>query len=117
MGRVKDRVSDIDTFLDALAQVRAGATVIDPQVVRQLMARPRSPGPLERLTPREREVLALMAEGCTNAVIAARLVVTEGAVEKHTQRIFAKLNLGPEPGSHRRVTSVLSYLGSDLTHG
>lgn len=112
MGRVKDRVSDIDTFLDALAQVRAGATVIDPQVVRQLMARPRSPGPLERLTPREREVLALMAEGCTNAVIAARLVVTEGAVEKHTQRIFAKLGLSADGGAHRRVTAVVSYLRS-----
>ena len=112
MGRVKDRVSDIDTFLDALAQVRAGATVIDPQVVRQLMARPRSPGPLERLTPREREVLALMAEGCTNAVIAARLVVTEGAVEKHTQRIFAKLGQHQDETAHRRVLAVVSYLRS-----
>ncbi|MCG7323422.1 response regulator transcription factor [Arsenicicoccus bolidensis] len=107
---LKDRVSDIDCFLGALDQVRAGSTVIDPQVVRQLMARPGGPGPLAQLTPREREVLGLMAEGCTNAVVAARLVVTEGAVEKHTQRIFAKLGLGPDDGQHRRVAAVLTFL-------
>ena len=83
--------------------------------MQQLLRRRRDP--ITTLTPRERDVLALMAQGHSNARIAAELVVTEGAVEKHTQRIFAKLNLGPEPGSHRRVTSVLSYLGSDLTHG
>lgn len=107
---LKDRVSDIDGFLGVLDQVRAGSTVIDPQVVRQLMVRPGGPGPLQQLTPRELEVLGLMAQGCTNAAIAARLVVTEGAVEKHTQRIFAKLGLGPGDGQHRRVTAVLTFL-------
>ncbi|WP_409484860.1 response regulator [Arsenicicoccus dermatophilus] len=107
---LKDRVSDIDGFLDTLEQVRAGETVVDPQVVRQLLARPPRPGPVESLTPREREVLGLMAEGCTNAAIAGRLVVTEGAVEKHTQRIFAKLGLHGDEGRHRRVSAVLTFL-------
>lgn len=112
---LKDRVSEVDEFLAALETVASGGSVLDPDVVQQLLRRRRDP--ITTLTPRERDVLALMAQGHSNARIAAELVVTEGAVEKHTQRIFAKLNLGPEPGSHRRVTSVLSYLGSDLTHG
>lgn len=105
---LKDRVSEIDDFLTAIATVAAGGSVLDPLVVRQLMGR-RS-DPIATLTPREREVLAAMAEGHTNARIAQALVVTEGAVEKHTQRIFAKLGLAPDDGAHRRVTAVVSYL-------
>ena len=105
---LKDRVSDIDDFLVALASVADGGTVLDPLVVAQLMSRRRDP--LEGLTPREREVLALMAEGRSNAAIAEALVVTLGAVEKHTQRIFAKLGLLPDDGQHRRVLAVVRYL-------
>lgn len=107
---LKDRVGDLDSFLDAVERVAAGGVVLDPQVVSQLMVRGRGGDPLADLTPRERDVLELMAEGHTNAVIARRLVVTEGAVEKHSQRIFAKLGLG-EPGLHRRVAAVLRLLG------
>lgn len=107
---LKDRVSDIDTFLDAVERVASGGLVLDPDVVAQLMTRGSARGPLASLTPREHEVLALMARGLTNAAIAADLVVTEGAVEKHTQRIFAKLDLAPDPGTHRRVAAVLVLL-------
>lgn len=107
---LKDRVSEIDDFLAALETVAVGGSVVDPLVVRQLMRRRRDP--IATLTPREREVLALMAQGHSNARIAGLLVVTEGAVEKHTQRIFAKLSLGPDGGAHRRVTAVVSYLRS-----
>jgi DNA-binding NarL/FixJ family response regulator len=108
---LKDRVSDLDDFLDALASVAQGGTVLDPLVVRQLMTRQRDP--LETLTPREREVLGLMAEGRSNAAIAEALTVTLGAVEKHTQRIFAKLGLMPDDdAAHRRVMAVISYLRS-----
>ncbi|MGH3448915.1 MAG: LuxR C-terminal-related transcriptional regulator [Nocardioidaceae bacterium] len=106
---LKDRVSDIEEFLVALDTVAGGGTVLDPLVVAQLMRRHRADDPVRSLTPREREVLSLMAEGKTNASIAATLVVTEGAVEKHTQRIFAKLGLADE-GQHRRVAAVLAYL-------
>ncbi|WP_028650374.1 response regulator [Nocardioides halotolerans] len=105
---LKDRVSDLDDFLEALATVAAGGTVLDPQVVAQLMSRRRDP--LGGLTPREREVLALMAEGRSNAAISEALVVTEGAIEKHTQRIFAKLGLLPDDGQHRRVLAVVRFL-------
>ena len=105
---LKDRVSDLDDFLAALATVADGGTVLDPQVVAQLMTRRRDP--LEGLTPREREVLGLMAEGRSNAAIAEALVVTEGAVEKHTQRIFAKLGLLPDDAQHRRVLAVVRFL-------
>ena len=105
---LKDRVSDLDDFLAALATVADGGTVLDPQVVAQLMSRRRDP--LEGLTPREREVLGLMAEGRSNAAIAEGLVVTEGAVEKHTQRIFAKLGLLPDDAQHRRVLAVVRFL-------
>lgn len=91
---LKDRVSDIEAFLAGAERVAAGGLVLDPAVVAQVMTRP----PLADLTPREREVLALMAQGHTNAAIAAALVVTEGAIEKHTQRIFAKLGLHAEDG-------------------
>ncbi len=106
---LKDRVSELGGFLDAVATVADGGTVLDPQVVAQLMRRRRDP--LEQLTPREREVLAAMAEGLSNTAIAARLHVTEGGVEKHTQRIFAKLDLhGDDDRQHRRVKAVLAFL-------
>lgn len=109
---LKDRVSHIDTFLEAVERVARGELVLDPDVVAQVMQRGRRDDPVERLTPREREVLGLMAEGHTNAAIAERLVVTEGAVEKHTQRIFAKLGLLPDSAVHRRVKAVLTILSS-----
>lgn len=106
---LKDRVGDIDEFLAAVESVAGGGTVLDPQVIAQLMTRRRDP--LATLTPREREVLSLMAQGLSNAAIAGRLVVTSGAVEKHTQRIFAKLQLSPEDtAGHRRVLAVLAFL-------
>ena len=107
---VKDRVTDLDAFLAALAGVAAGGTALDPQVVAQLFARRRADDPVRRLTPREREVLGLIAEGSSNSAIARRLVVTEGAVEKHTQRIFAKLGLTQDEDQHRRVMATLAYL-------
>lgn len=107
---LKDRVTDIDTFLESVERVARGELVLDPDVVAQVMQRGRHNDPVEMLTPREREVLELMAQGLTNAAIAERLVVTEGAVEKHTQRIFAKLGLLPDAAVHRRVTAVLTLL-------
>src|SRR3954471_13954856 len=109
---LKDRVSDLDDFLASVAAVAAGGTALDPLVVRQLMGRHRDP--LVDLTPREREVLSLMAEGRSNAAIAAALAVTPAAVEKHTQRIFAKLGLPPDDdAAHRRVSAVLRFLRQD----
>jgi DNA-binding NarL/FixJ family response regulator len=105
---LKDRVGDVEEFVDAVRRVAAGATVIDPEVVRQLLRRRRDP--LERLTPREREVLALMAEGWSNGAIARTLVVTEAAVAKHIGSILAKLDLPPADDDHRRVRAVLAYL-------
>ncbi|WP_121257983.1 response regulator [Nocardioides ferulae] len=109
---LKDRVSDVDDFLAALQTVAAGGTALDPLVVRQLMgqAGARRDDPLAALTPREREVLALMAEGRSNAAVAEQMTVTLGAVEKHSQRIFAKLGLLPDDAQHRRVLAVLRYL-------
>jgi DNA-binding NarL/FixJ family response regulator len=107
---LKDRVSDIDDFLASLRRVAAGGTVLDPIVVAQLMTRRRKHDPVATLSPREREVLGLMAEGRSNTAIARILVVTEGAVEKHTQRIFAKLDLTPDDTQHRRVLAVLAFL-------
>ncbi len=109
---LKDRVTDLDAFLAALTGVAAGGTVLDPQVVAQLFARRRADDPVRRLTPREREVLGLIAEGHSNAAIARRLVVTSGAVEKHTQRIFAKLGLAPDEDRNSRVLATLAYLRS-----
>jgi DNA-binding NarL/FixJ family response regulator len=109
---LKDRVADVDTFLAALEDVVGGGTVLDPQVVAQLFARRRADDPVRRLTPREREVLGLMAEGHSNTAIARLLVVTPGAVEKHTQHIFAKLGLAPDGDQHRRVLATLAYLRS-----
>jgi DNA-binding NarL/FixJ family response regulator len=107
---LKQRVADVRDFLDALARVADGGTALDPEVVAQLLARARR-HPHDELTPREREVLALMAEGLSNAGIARRLVVTEGAVEKHVTSIFAKLGLQPAETDHRRVLAVLQHLG------
>jgi DNA-binding NarL/FixJ family response regulator len=107
---LKDRVGEVAEFLAAVEDVAGGGTVLDPLVVRQLMGRRRDP--IEALTPREREVLALMAEGRSNASVAEALVVSLGAVEKHTQRIFAKLGLSPDDdAAHRRVSAVLQFLG------
>ena len=108
---LKDRVADLSEFLDALDRVAAGGSALDPEVVAQLLARSRHP--LAVLTAREREVLALMAEGRSNAAIAAALVVGEGAVEKHINSIFAKLGLAPTDRDHRRVRAVLRYLGAE----
>jgi DNA-binding NarL/FixJ family response regulator len=107
---LKDRVADVAEFLDALDRVAAGGSALDPEVVAQLLARSRHP--LGDLTPREREVLALMAEGRSNAAIAAALVVGAGAVEKHINNIFTKLGLAPAERDHRRVLAVLRYLGT-----
>jgi DNA-binding NarL/FixJ family response regulator len=107
---LKDRVSEVGDFLDGLARVAAGGTVLDPEVVAQLFARRRRGDPLRTLTPREREVLGLMAEGRSNTAIAKHLVVTEGAVEKHVRNIFTKLDLPPDEEQHRRVLAVLAYL-------
>ncbi|MET8863962.1 response regulator transcription factor [Nonomuraea sp. NPDC004580] len=105
---LKDRIGDVREFVDALDRVAAGGTVVDPEVVRQLLRRRRDP--LSRLTPRELEVLGLIAEGRANASIAAGLHVTEAAVAKHIANIFAKLDLPPASDGHRRVRAVLAYL-------
>ena len=108
---LKDRVADTADFIAALREVAAGGTVLDPEVVMQLLSRARNADPLDRLTPREREVLGLMAEGHTNAAIAERLVVTDGAIEKHIRAIFQKLGLPATDAHNRRVLAVLTYLG------
>jgi DNA-binding NarL/FixJ family response regulator len=107
---LKDRVADIPTFAEALARVAAGGTVLDPEVVAQVLVTRRAQDPLTPLTPREREVLALMAEGRSNTAIARYLVVSEGAVEKHVGNIFAKLALPPDEDVNRRVLAVLAFL-------
>lgn len=107
---LKDRVADIAEFLEALQRVAGGGTVLDPEVVAQLLVRRPTNDPLESLTPREREVLALMAEGRSNTAIARQLVVSEGAVEKHVRNIFGKLDLPPDDELNRRVLAVLAFL-------
>ncbi|MDN5822123.1 MAG: response regulator transcription factor [Brachybacterium sp.] len=107
---LKDRVFDIRTFLESIERVAAGGVAIDPDVVGQVISSRRRT-PLDDLTPREREVLELMGEGLTNAGISQRLHISGGAVEKHTQRLFAKLGLSEDAGVHRRVTAVLTLLG------
>jgi DNA-binding NarL/FixJ family response regulator len=106
---LKERVGDIDDFVDALGRVAAGGTALDPEVVGHLLGAGRRG--VEVLTPREREVLGLMAEGRTNAAIAKTLVVSDRAVEKHIANIFLKLDLPPSGDDHRRVLAVLRYLG------
>jgi DNA-binding NarL/FixJ family response regulator len=107
---LKERVGRVEEFLGALHRVADGGTAIDPEVVGQLLARTRPNSAMERLSPRERDVLALMAEGLGNTAIAERLFVTEGAVHKHIRSIFAKLDLAPSERADRRVTAVLRYL-------
>lgn len=109
---LKDRVADVDEFSDAVKTVADGGTVIDPEVVQQILARAPRSDPLDSLTPREREVLTAMAEGKSNAGIAAALVVGQAAVEKHIGNIFAKLGLLGDSADHRRVMAVLRYLGA-----
>jgi DNA-binding NarL/FixJ family response regulator len=107
---LKDRVADVDRFVDAVRRVAEGGSALDPEVVSQLLGRARRDDPLDALTPREREVMELMAEGRSNNAIAEQLVVTERAVEKHVTSIFGKLDLTPAPEDHRRVLAVLTYL-------
>jgi DNA-binding NarL/FixJ family response regulator len=107
---LKERVGDVEAFVDAVQRVAAGGSALDPEVVGRMLGRRRADGPLESLSPRERDVLAAMAEGKSNRGIAQELVVTEAAVEKHVTGIFHKLGLGPTPTEHRRVLAVLSYL-------
>ena len=109
---LKDRVADVAEFVDALARVAAGGTALDPEVVGQLLGASHNADDLAALTPREREVLALMGEGRSNAGIATALVVTTGVVEKHVAAIFGKLRLPPAEGDNRRVLAVLRYLRS-----
>jgi DNA-binding NarL/FixJ family response regulator len=107
---LKDRVADVTGFTDAARRVGAGGTALDPEVVSQLLGRDDADDPLESLTPREREVLGVMAEGRSNAAIAAQLVISERAVEKHVTSIFSKLGLAAAPEDHRRVLAVLRYI-------
>jgi DNA-binding NarL/FixJ family response regulator len=107
---LKDRVARVEEFLDALYRVACGATVLDPLVVAELLARQRGGNSLDALTPRERQLLALMAEGHSNTAIAERMVISASAVEKHIGNIFAKLGLPPGDAQHRRVLAVLTYL-------
>ena len=107
---LKDRVADLDAFTDAVRRVAAGGSALDPEIVALMVGRRRKDDPLDALTPRERDVLALMAQGKSNAGIAEALTVTPAAVEKHVTRIFTKLDLGHEPGEHRRVLAVLTLL-------
>ena len=109
---LKDRVADVDTFLDAVRRVAQGGSALDPEVVAMLLGRRRREDPLQVLSPREHEVLGLMAEGRSNAAIAQAIFVTERAVEKHVTSIFSKLDLTPTAEDHRRVLAVLAYLRS-----
>jgi DNA-binding NarL/FixJ family response regulator len=109
---LKDRVGDIAAFAEAVRRVARGGSALDPEVVRLMVGRSRVDDPLAELTPREREVLALTAEGRSNQGIAEVLVVTPAAVERHLTRIFAKLGLGHAPADNRRVLAVLAFLGS-----
>jgi DNA-binding NarL/FixJ family response regulator len=107
---LKERVGDVDAFIDAVERVAAGGSALDPEVVGRMLGRRKNDGPLASLSPRELDVLAAMAEGKSNRGIAQELVVTEAAVEKHVTGIFHKLGLGPTPTEHRRVLAVLTYL-------
>jgi len=107
---LKDRVSDVEHFIDAVERVAGGGSALDPEVVSHLVGRQQPDSPVERLTPREREVLELMAEGRSNAAIAAQFIVSERAVEKHVTSIFNKLDLPQAATDHRRVLAVLAYL-------
>jgi DNA-binding NarL/FixJ family response regulator len=110
--QLKDRVLDADQFMDALSRVAAGGTALDPAVVAKLLGRPARADPLATLTEREQSVLALMAEGLSNAAIASQLYLSEGAISKYTTTIFAKLGLAADDDTNRRVRAVLAYLGA-----
>ncbi|OZE83830.1 DNA-binding response regulator [Rhodococcus sp. 15-649-1-2] len=107
---LKDRVADVGEFVEALARVAAGGTALDPEVITQLMGASKRRTSLDRLTPREREVLALMAQGLTNSAVASKLTVSERVVEKHVGNVFVKFDLPPSDAQHRRVLAVLEYL-------
>jgi DNA-binding NarL/FixJ family response regulator len=107
---LKERVGDVDAFVDAIVRVAAGGTALDSEVVARMLGRRRRAGPLDELTPRERDVLAALAEGKSNRGIAEELVVSEAAIEKHVTSIFRKLDLGTSPTAHRRVLAALTYL-------
>jgi DNA-binding NarL/FixJ family response regulator len=107
---LKDRVADVDRFVESVTRVAEGGSALDPEVVAQLVGRARRDDPLAELTPREREVMELMAEGRSNNAIATQMTVTERAVEKHVTSIFGKLGLPPAPEDHRRVLAVLAFL-------
>jgi DNA-binding NarL/FixJ family response regulator len=109
---LKDRVADVDEFVAAVHRVAVGGTVIEPQLIAELLGRRRHRGPLDELTPREREVLALMAEGLSNQAICERLVLSAKTIEAHIRVIFDKLSLPPSPDQHRRVLAVLTFLRS-----
>ncbi len=109
---LKDRVAEVERFIESVRRVAEGGSALDPQIVSELLGRRKRDDPLERLTPREREVLELMAEGRTNHAIAEKLVVSERAVEKHVTSIFGKLDLTTSAEDHRRVLAVLAYLGA-----
>ncbi|GAA3583055.1 response regulator [Nonomuraea rosea] len=110
---LKDRIGDVEQFVEAVRRVAAGGTAMDAEVISQLLTRRTRDEPLGRLTPKEREVLAMMAEGLSNAAIAARLLVTDKAIGKHTNNIFAKLGLPPSDDHNRRVLAVLAYLEAE----
>jgi DNA-binding NarL/FixJ family response regulator len=107
---LKERVGDVAAFVEAVRRVAAGGSALDPQVISRMLGRHRGGGPLDELTPREREVLAAMAEGKSNLGIAETLVVSEAAVEKHMTSILQKLGIGPTTTEHRRVLAVLTYI-------
>jgi DNA-binding NarL/FixJ family response regulator len=109
---LKDRIADVERLTEAVERVAAGGSVLDPEVVAQMLGRSREKGPLDELTDREREVLGLMAEGRTNRAIAGELFISERAVERHVTSIFSKLDLAATPEDHRRVLAVLTYLRS-----
>jgi DNA-binding NarL/FixJ family response regulator len=110
---LKDRVADVDQFTGAVRRVGEGGSALDPAIVSLLVGRRRGSGPLDQLTPREREVLELMAEGLSNNAVAGRMFVTERAVEKHVTSIFGKLRLPASPEAHRRVLAVLAFLNAE----
>jgi DNA-binding NarL/FixJ family response regulator len=107
---LKERIGDVSEFVGAIERVAAGGTALDPEIVGRMLGRRHTGGPVERLTPREHDVLAAMAEGRSNLGIAEALVISEAAVEKHVTSIFSKLDLGPTPTGHRRVLAVLTYM-------
>lgn len=110
---LKDRVSRVEEFLESLRRVAGGGTAIDPEVIGELFRRQRADSPLRRLTPRERQVLSLVAQGLSNGAIAEALTLTERSISKHIGNIFAKLDLPPDDAAHRRVLATLAFLGAD----